>query len=322
MTDTPNETEIVKIYSLYKRSRDVIDERTYFTLRVSAREQSESRRREAEMAEIMQIARSSGKLADDKETDARSNLPGLLPALLKMKRRFADMVLVSPFAASAMAVGCASLLALILWLPQSPQRVQGNDYLAQVLIENADYVEQLLAQSQDWQYGFSSATKPSSMAFQAGELIIDLRHLCPYSEACLSETLAQRVRAHPPYIDSANELDMQSPSAIGEIEDTLKGIYSEHQNDQQMLLFGQWLEYHYLLAGLSLVQGQTEIFSDNYQHQAALMDWFAQVSLRSGLLRDDEISTLKTAPGSDLNLQSLSQFSTLLIKIRSLLLYA
>ncbi|MFT5137519.1 MAG: hypothetical protein ACI9XU_001671 [Arenicella sp.] len=352
MSELTNESAVLDIYSQYKRSREVIDLERYLDLRASAREAVELKQHEHEIRQILKMAanaQSTGQIekpvyvySEPSPVLEESGKYGFIRSIKRLSRKVMDGIrpsnLMSPPMRGMSMVSGIAILALGFSLFGSALFKSGldaypkSDYVANVFIENEQLLDQLIVGHQDWQYSFSANTGLASKAFRAGELAIDLNIIGQSvfangiarldGEFKIGEqSIVQRLRAHAPYADESIDIPIISSLAARKIESELAEYYSKQDGQAQMFQFGQWLEYHYLLSRLAVVDGRVGVYQDNYrQHQTLLGQLEAHLRAKN-LLSEDDIVRMKESPAQSLTLEDLDQISTLLLKIKSVLAY-
>lgn len=347
MSALVNESVVLDVYSQYKRSRDVIDLDIYLALRESAREAIEAKQHEHEIQQVFKMAMNAKVATDTMERAAFFSAPGqasassansgFIESIKALGNKAIDVLgvsnlLSSPVRGMSLAAGIG-VLALGLFGGALFNKDLGDypksDYVADVFVGNSHLVDQLIGANQEWQYGFSANTGAAAKAFQAGELAVDLsvvgQHFSaddsvPISEQSF-EILNQRLQAHQPYSDKPLGMSMLTSSSVRKIESQLAEFYSKDDIQSQMFQFGQWVEYHYLLARLTVLDGRVSAYQNNYKwHEELLVSLEAHLRTQN-LLSEDDIIRMKQIPTKNLALEDVEKISNLLLKVKSVLSY-
>ena len=347
MSELLNESAVLDLYSQYKRSRDVIDLDIYLALRESAREAIELKQHEHEIQQVFKMVMNAKPAGEAMERVAFFSTPaqesegsvdlGFIGSLKNLAKKFFNVlrpssILSSPMRGMPMAAGIGVLVLGLFGGVLFNAGVDNNpksDYVADVFVGNAHLIDQLIVGNQEWQYGFSANTGAAAKAFQAGELAVDLSVIgqdfsaagaMPIGERSF-EILAQRLQAHQPYAGNAVDISMLTSRSAQKIESKLAQYYSKEDIQSQMFQFGQWVEYHYLLSRLAVIDGRVEAYLNNYQRHEELLNKLEAHLRTQNLLSEDDIIRMKEVPVKSLALEDVDQISTLLLKVKSVLSY-
>lgn len=318
MDELTLESEIADMYAQYKRSRDVIDQDVYFELRRCAREAIESSRLEHDIQQISKLARNMNSSHNANQSEPVVTSQGIVARLAD---QFMDLFAGGGKGLSIVAGICVVAIGIGIGVPRFSVDNAQPVYSTVAFVNNSQLLEELIASNNEWLYGFSANTRPTTKAFRAGELVIDMNIVTDRLKGLSPQVIDQRLRSHAPFADKSVSIAMRSPSDIKNIELKLTEYYSANNAQLQMFRFGQWIQYHYLLSRLALADSGANFYAANYMRYPELLSGVDSQLRELNVLSEDDLNGLKVIPNSNLSIVELDKISNLLLRVRTLLLY-
>ena len=201
-----------------------------------------------------------------------------------------------------------------------------DNYMSDILKENAGFLSDNINTTIDWQYGFVIEGSNSHDAFVVGSYMIDLINLDEVAHAVEIEKVLGQLsdinsRIMNADIQTAIEyinVNTVTNKSIKNLVSSFENYYSEN-SEKNYFKFGKWVEFNYLHTKLALELNNTNIYSESLYKDDEFMTQFLSGGKHPNYVKQDIEKIHRLYSSTDITLDKLKQQDKLLGRLRSLL---
>ena len=306
--------EIELMYKAYQEQRETINPETYRAVLKAAHDYLEEQCEEENLQSIKQGTINKNSHTEHIQTDTTENW------YHRIKNRiyiYSQTIGTMPIAGTAAAI----MIALVAIPPIINETSSSYQYNVATLSDNHEMITDVIQSLDQFQYGFVSPEKPTSAAFNAGILLVDLLILNDKEESELAKQLKEKLlsiarKENNMQAVTLIENNKQSNIPMDELIRSFAGVFST-TTESSYFEMGQWVEYHYLLSTLALEKKNPSLFFEYKNREVDMLSVNNKLGQIQSINKTDinEIQTLTEQ--SDIDIFKLRNLSKLLLKIRT-----
>ena len=327
-----DEKKVASLYRKYQSQREVIDQNIYLSIRQYARDLLSQERKEEQIQNI--INKANQMYLEDAENSVVEKPRNKLQTFVELPTTILDGSkrsiqklgqLLTQGGLNKSLSGAFALVMLTIAIPYIVSSLNKSTPMSQYELAkvsaDSDFILNEIQQSNDWQYGFSSSTTQQKSALSLGMLSVDSQYLVDIkARENLKETLNQVAK----YVAFNKDEKTQELFENDEVEwkSINKSILNYYADREELALFGfgQWLEFHYLLSRISLENKNGELFNDNDDLNINLIETLKDKAVLKNEINSSDLDKIAQFAGkAPLQLEEIKEFSTLLLKIKTIL---